>query len=273
MTDFPQQAPMSDAPAATGSAALDSNSPNVNHDVLNRIASLTRKERDMRSKFSSFEQERAQFQKEREELDRYRKLHDEVKTNPKKLLEQFGVDYGHLTEAILTPEDKTSALEQRLARIEHEREQQMREFESERKAAAMQKGLDIIRDLVNQNKDKFKFLSSKESFEDVIDYVVAQQQQTGEWIEPLAALEHFENSSYENAVEQARRLYEQGQLEQALGIKISAMDGRIEDPKADLGISLTNNMTQSSKPLDPTTDEKELLRRAVSAYQAARIKK
>lgn len=238
--------------------------PDVDNDYIARFAKLTQKEREVQKLAEEIKSIRS-------ENERFKKLREEGKANPKIVLDEFGLSYEGLTKHMLeggTTDDKYLTLEQRIAKMEEEK--QLREQSDAEKARteSYHAGINMIKDFCEKSGDEFELLRLHNSYEDVIDLASKYYKETGKYLDYKEACKLVED----HLTEQAEVFASAKKLQSKLNLVAEVKDVIPHPPKNLESRTLSNSMTASSVTPEDTIDENELMARAIQTLRNGRIR-
>lgn len=198
----------SDTPSDTESATIE---PPKDDKFASKFAALARKERLTVEREKALSEREKQLQEKAQLIEAEEQFRAEVKANPHKVLERYGITYDELTRYLLTdgmpqPEDKLTKVEQEIQQLKELREQEKREAEESRLKAeeefvesTIQRYKEEIDTYIQENSSEYELIIANNAVNDVYEVCQEYFLQTGKVLAPAEAAKWVENHYLEEA--------------------------------------------------------------------------
>lgn len=255
-------------PAVTApvEAAPPAEAPQSEEDkrAASRFAALSKREKALRERetqLKTWEAQQAeakrQFQVEQSKFSTIAQAVANARTKPDELLKLAGVDYDFLTRYYLNngapaPEDRVSALEQRLEQEKLDREARDRDAQTaaiKQQEAQIQGLIDVYRkettNFISSNPEAYELIIAHEAYDEVFLLIAEHFQKTGVLLSPKDGAEQYEKM-LEEGIEKATKL-------KKFQAKLAPQE--VKQESTNIRQNTARSLTSSQVMSDPTREQ------------------
>lgn len=210
-----------------------------------KLRELARREKKAMEREQMAKQKLQEIEDKINELRSFNEVKEQVKSNPLKALEHLGVDFNTLANAVINS-DKPESLEQRLERLERERqadikrqEQREKEISERQQQEAIQNFKKSVINTVQKNNESYELINLTDNHDLVYDVIYQNYCKTGKIIDievAAAEVEDYLTETYTNYLNKSNKLKAKlgsgssGTIKKSGAIKNSTSVSSIKNP-------------------------------------------
>lgn len=247
--------------------------PKQDEQVSSKFALLARKEKEIMKKAKEFQAKEQSYKEREASFLKYEQLKSSAKSNPLKVLEEYGLTYKDVTDFILndnvpTPDLMARSLDEKFEAYKREQEQeklsameQAKLAEEERLEGAVSSFKEEIKAYVAYNAEEYELITLYGAQDVIYETIESYYEAHGKVLSKEEGSKLVEDYLFKQT--------QQAQATKKFKPKEEAKPVKKDVPEAGFTKTLTNEYTSTAPSMLPSKTENDRIKRALAALEKA----